>query len=73
MISHEDLTNPIYVPLCPLRQITGSHVVDVMSSVLNSYQHIPFNTTFSLQIATFQLPTGRGFDTTIEEWLPRLA
>lgn len=64
IIHHDNLSNPIYVPLKPLSEMTGHHVLEYLQNVLNSHQELPLNQTFLLDVGTMELPRGGAFNMT---------
>ncbi|XP_069108951.1 uncharacterized protein [Argopecten irradians] len=48
IIHHDNLSNPIYVPLRPLRDLTGEYVMEHLQNVLNSHQDMPMDQSFRL-------------------------
>ncbi|XP_069109808.1 uncharacterized protein [Argopecten irradians] len=58
IIHHDNLSNPIYVPLRPLRDLNGEYVMEHLQNVLNSHQDMPINQSFRLDVGTMELPKG---------------
>ena len=66
-IRHSDLHNDIHIPLQPKRRMTSAHIMEYLQNVLNSYQSMAFNSSFNVDLATLQLPSGKGWTQTIDQ------
>lgn len=58
VIHHEDLSNPIFIPLRPLGEMSGARILEFLMNVLNSNQNLTMNTSFSVNIGIITLPAG---------------
>lgn len=58
IIHHGDLSNPVYVPLRPLSEMTGNSIMEYIQNVLNSHENLPLDHSFSLDVGTMELPRG---------------
>lgn len=58
IIHHEGLTNPVYVPLKPLKDLTGKVVMGHLQNVLTSHENLSLDHSFYLNVGTIKIPKG---------------
>ncbi|KAJ8300461.1 hypothetical protein KUTeg_021980 [Tegillarca granosa] len=58
IIHHDDLINPIYVPLRPLDDLNADTVLNYLENTLTSHQDLAMDDGFYLDVGTMELPAG---------------
>ena len=59
VINHDGLDNPIVVPLRKLKLLTGKSIMEKVSNVLNSEQHLSLDASFNISIGLIKLVVGK--------------
>ena len=58
IIHHDGLTNPVYVPLRPLKDLTGKGVMEHLQNVLTSHENLSLEHSFQVNVGTIKVPKG---------------
>lgn len=58
IIHHDSLTNPIYVQLTPLGEMTGDKILSYLTNVLSSNQSLTLNASFRIDVGVIRLSAG---------------
>lgn len=58
IIHHMGLYNPVYVPLRPLKDLSGKRVMENLQNVLNSHENLSLDKSFFLNVGFIKVPKG---------------
>lgn len=58
IIHHMGLYNPMYVPLRPLKDLTGKGVMENLQNVLKSHENLSLDNSFYLNVGFIKVPKG---------------
>lgn len=58
IIHHMGLYNPVYVPLRPLKDLTGKSVMENLQNVLTSHENLSLDNSFYLNVGFIKVPKG---------------
>ena len=58
LIHHQDLTNPIVVPLRPLKDLDPDAIMSTIENVLTSHENLAFDSSIKINVGTIEIPKG---------------